>query len=189
MIEAADHAVNKTPAKKTGERVKPAAPIAGCELRRCLRTKTIVAKPLLRSNLPDRPWVPRTAWQCPHPLHAAGHADPRCRGRGLGGLEPFIVKWKQFCWLKRSRMIDRPARVVAKSTAKPAGRSDGPFQPTRRAGHLSARIRGDRLSRTSGYALRQSPLPCRKPAPAELIPFNNEGLQSCHHRTQFVLFA
>jgi len=56
-------------------------------------------------------------------------------------------------------MVDRLARVVARSTAKPAGRSGGPFQPTLRAGHLSARIKGDRLDRTWGYALRQSPLP------------------------------
>jgi len=27
-------------------------------------------------------------------------------------------------------MVDRLARVVARSTAKPAGRSGGPFQPT-----------------------------------------------------------
>ncbi|MGO7071417.1 hypothetical protein ACCT07_33345, partial [Rhizobium johnstonii] len=45
-----------------------------------------------------------------------------------------------FCWLKRSRMLDRPARVVAQLYGQ-AGRSDQParFQPTRRAGHLSAR--------------------------------------------------
>jgi len=48
-----------------------------------------------------------------------------------------------------------------------AGRSAGPPQPTRRAGHLCARIRGDRLGRTLGYARRQSPLPWQKPAPAE----------------------
>ena len=44
-----------------------------------------------------------------------------------------------FCWLKRSRMVDRPARVVARHYGQAA---------TRRAGHLSARIKGERL----GYA-------------------------------------
>jgi len=84
-------------------------------------------------------------------------------------------------------MVDRPERVVAQLYGQ-AGRSiSRPFQPTlpqicqanlqdlgiagrtyrfatakrcgRWAGHLSARIRGDRLERTNGYALRQSPLP------------------------------
>jgi len=64
-------------------------------------------------------------------------------------------------------MVDRLAQVVASPTAEPAGRSGGPVQPTRRAGHLSAGIKGDRLGRTNRYALRQSPLPQRKPAPAE----------------------
>jgi plasmid stability protein len=75
-------------------------------------------------------------------------------------LERFIVKWNQFCWLKRSRMIDRPAQVIAQIYGQ-AGRSiSRPVSANPEgAGHLSARIRGDRLGRTSGYGLRQSPLP------------------------------
>ncbi|MQY48714.1 hypothetical protein GAO09_22010 [Rhizobiales bacterium RZME27] len=30
-------------------------------------------------------------------------------------LERLIVKWNQFCWLKRSWMVAWPARVVAKA--------------------------------------------------------------------------
>ncbi|NKL57497.1 hypothetical protein GFL77_23930 [Rhizobium leguminosarum bv. viciae] len=84
-------------------------------------------------------------------------------------------------------MVDRPARVVAKlygqagrSSSRPvsanlpadlpgksarlriAGRTYR-FAKAKRcgrwAGHLCARIKGDRLGRTRGYALRQSPLP------------------------------
>ncbi|NNG72864.1 hypothetical protein HLI18_23965 [Rhizobium laguerreae] len=84
-------------------------------------------------------------------------------------------------------MVDRLARVVAKLYGQ-AGRSisrpvsanppaDLPGKSARLriagrtyrfamakrygrwAGHLSARIRGDRLGRTKRYALRQSPLP------------------------------
>jgi len=43
-------------------------------------------------------------------------------GTPLKFLEPFIAKWKQFCWLKRSRMVDRPARGVAMLYGQ-AGRS------------------------------------------------------------------
>ncbi|WP_409994946.1 hypothetical protein [Rhizobium leguminosarum] len=84
-------------------------------------------------------------------------------------------------------MVDRPARVVAKlygqarrsirrpvSANPPADLPDKSAslriagrtscfalakQCGRWAGHLCARIRGDRLGRTKRYALRQSPLP------------------------------
>nr|WP_319004727.1 hypothetical protein [Rhizobium sp. BT-226] len=84
-------------------------------------------------------------------------------------------------------MVDRPARVVAQFYGQ-AGRSisrpvsanppaDLPGKSARlknrrthlslrmakrcgrAAGHLSAKIKGDRLARILGYALRQSPLP------------------------------
>ena len=44
------------------------------------------------------------------------------QGSTLYILEPFISKWNQFCWLKRSCMIDRPARVVSTVYGQ-AGRS------------------------------------------------------------------
>ncbi|WP_205938400.1 hypothetical protein, partial [Rhizobium leguminosarum] len=61
--------------------------------------------------------------------------------------------------LKRGRMGDRPARVVAKLYGQ-AGRSISRPVSANPKGRASFRQgRGDRLGRTLGYALRQSPLP------------------------------
>ncbi|WP_222377388.1 hypothetical protein, partial [Rhizobium leguminosarum] len=61
-------------------------------------------------------------------------------------------------WLKRSRMVDRPARVVAKLYGQ-AGRSISRPVSANPKGRASFRQgKGDRLGRTLGYARRQSPL-------------------------------
>jgi len=74
-------------------------------------------------------------------------------------------------------MVAWPARVVAKAYGHAGHAIRQPVSANPEgAGHLSAGISGDRLARTFGYALRQSPLPRRKPAPAELFPFNDEPL-------------
>jgi len=64
-------------------------------------------------------------------------------------------------------MVDRPARVVAQLYGQ-AGRSISRPVSANPKGRASFRQgKGDRLDRTKRYALRQSPLPWRKPAPAE----------------------
>ncbi|WP_409527536.1 hypothetical protein [Rhizobium sp. BK008] len=101
-------------------------------------------------------------------------------------------------------MVDRPARVVAqlygqagRSISRPVSanppadlRGKSARLKNRRthlllrtakrcgrwAGHLSVRIKGDRLGRTFGYARRQSPLILTKTCSGRMLQSNPEGL-------------
>ncbi|MBB3945667.1 hypothetical protein GGQ73_001602 [Rhizobium skierniewicense] len=77
---------------------------------------------------------------------------------GVRLLECFLVEWKQFCWFKRDRLLVRRARgaALAYGQAVRAGRWPVSTNPEGRASFRQDK--GDRLDRTLGYALRQSPL-------------------------------
>ncbi|RDJ16694.1 hypothetical protein B5K05_05630 [Rhizobium phaseoli] len=72
-------------------------------------------------------------------------------------------------------MVDRPARVVAQLYGQ-AGRSISRSVSANLKGRASlARIRGDRLERTLGYAHRQSP-PLTKTCSGRMLQSNQERL-------------
>jgi hypothetical protein len=85
----------------------------------------------------------------------AGAGASQCQA-AIVRLERFIVKWNQFCWLRRSRIFVRSARVVAQIYGQAVRTNRRPVSANPKGRTSFRHERSDRLGRTWGYARRQS---------------------------------
>ncbi|MCV9999080.1 hypothetical protein OE766_12545 [Pararhizobium sp. YC-54] len=79
----------------------------------------------------------------------------------------FHLQTEAILLAQTGRAVRRPAQSDAEPSRKPADAADGRFQPTLRAGRISAITGGRRLDRSLGYALRHLPWFWPKFLPAE----------------------